>query len=895
MAATRPQVRAKYLPRSAPQDALMSVAMSADETLLGSPFGHSGTSHGSGASGAHGAPSASSAIAGSSVLAAVQHWSKRLVRAWQGGGGGFPSLSRGDDDVERNVDGVVNAKERHGQTRWVSHAWKVLRGYSAIMQATVVVILLCVPFLYALQWLFETSRGGMDVSARVASDTLQEKYRGVDGSGHRVSIGRSHRYDDEIVEWDISHVDEKMQREADWKFLRPDGPGMRAVLLAEVLKRRAAASSVPENERLVPGGVSLVAACSQHWVQMSMTIQSWTKVKGVDEVIFVDWSSTAHSARVAKLFGDESVFVVHINRTDWMPSRAFNLGVRLAQYANILKVDCDTQFIGPAFLEHHRIGTEHALYTVSAKEKSTDRAALRSVFYTKKETLEAVGGFDERLTEPGYECEDLYVRMGREVKLAMYDFDLKHVRRIPFDEEHYEARDAGRTDTNLSLEKVHSSLSATVRNRLLVEELNASAAGTWTRLSKQTQYSFIAAGEPTDAMTLLLAEPTASEQVPSGWSIVGELAALEISIEANMRVLHEEVGVPLAVLEFLSEHNLSAISYLTELLDPTQPRSVRPVFAVVSARDVHSMSVSMAWALALGARDEVMLLVFVEDGTVDPWRVFDVERMLVRMTKFGLAPAKVMFAGPWPCTTTVNECSASDPAYMKLADDFISSSPGAVVLDPEHLSVVHYARFIDREKDSAISDHKTDRDAFASLTPYAPLKKDLNKLTSTLHGAVALVMSNQFALEDIPVWLDEVVKNEHTVQKEEGVEEGKPLMVVLCSDHDRLELANAHLKSRATVEVLETSPLSSVPTDPQEAAFWLDFYHLEIMLRCARIYLDRHATPALMYVMRYTLAWRKFNAPSLPQDMRRHSSNMKQLKEKAASPRFFQVFFFKSW
>lgn len=200
-------------------------------------------------------------------------------------------------------------------------------------------------------------------------------------------------------------------------------------------------------------GTSLIAACRNRQEILRKVLPTWAAVKGVDELVLVDWSSSPPLADVVAdvLLGERRVRVIRVEgEAQWVLSRAYNLAARAATRADLLRVDCDYS-LAPNFLARHVLPPSPSLMPPSADggggssaESSaadtgaseagtslTASALASAAFYSghyeaarsenerhmngalvvKRADLLAIGGYDERLQTYGWDDEDLYARL----------------------------------------------------------------------------------------------------------------------------------------------------------------------------------------------------------------------------------------------------------------------------------------------------------------------------------------------------------------------------------------------------------------------------------------------------------------------------------------------------
>lgn len=256
-------------------------------------------------------------------------------------------------------------------------------------------------------------------------------------------------------------------------------PGARSSLGRILPAARASRSgaplrfSVPADQ--VKPGVSLVAVCMGRPETLKQTAKSWLNVKDVKEIILVDWSSPVPLEPIVRSIpGGERVRVIRVDGEEtWVLSRAYNLAVRAASYANVIRTDCDYA-VGENFVEAHvklldnenhakaaQVDAKHHGFYYSgnyAIARTENEVHLNGAVFIRRADFLAVGGYDERIQTYGWDDEDLYSRLG--------DYGL-HKRNVSYDHvSHVKHGNGGRAQAGVKFVGVEIDL-----NQLLVSKL----------------------------------------------------------------------------------------------------------------------------------------------------------------------------------------------------------------------------------------------------------------------------------------------------------------------------------------------------------------------------------------------------------------------------------------
>ena len=176
--------------------------------------------------------------------------------------------------------------------------------------------------------------------------------------------------------------------------------------------------------------VSIVAAACNRTGSLLRVLPSWLAVKGVDEVVLLDWSSEPPLSSLP-LPVDRRLRVVRVaGEREWTLARAYNLAVQLARADIILKVDADTwldpevlaaQPLAPSAVGGGGSGvaggggvTAASDFLRGCRDDAPDENArhLNGVLLARRSDVLRVRGYDERMRKYGFDDTDLYARLG---------------------------------------------------------------------------------------------------------------------------------------------------------------------------------------------------------------------------------------------------------------------------------------------------------------------------------------------------------------------------------------------------------------------------------------------------------------------------------------------------
>ena len=152
---------------------------------------------------------------------------------------------------------------------------------------------------------------------------------------------------------------------------------------------------------------------------MKEALSTWLRVKELDEIIIIDWSSREPLRRSLRLDAaqDKKVRIFRVEGEEQpVPTYALNLALRLAAHSQVLKVACDVA-LSPNFLREWKL-QEGQFF-------STDE-----IVFASKSSLALVGGYSEDLVCGGHHDSNLRARLCA-AGLEHHPIGRTHVSRLP--------------------------------------------------------------------------------------------------------------------------------------------------------------------------------------------------------------------------------------------------------------------------------------------------------------------------------------------------------------------------------------------------------------------------------------------------------------------------------
>lgn len=154
--------------------------------------------------------------------------------------------------------------------------------------------------------------------------------------------------------------------------------------------------------------ISLVTACMNRESHLRRTLPSWLKIKGLDEIVIVDWSTQQPLTDLLEL--DSRIRIARVeDEPRWILSYAYNLGISQSRGDIILKCDADcipapeicSRYSGPdAFAAGHwKSGA------------AVGKPSVNGQCIFSRRQFETVNGYSELIRMYGRDDEDFYDRM----------------------------------------------------------------------------------------------------------------------------------------------------------------------------------------------------------------------------------------------------------------------------------------------------------------------------------------------------------------------------------------------------------------------------------------------------------------------------------------------------
>ncbi|MDT9225541.1 MAG: glycosyltransferase [Limnospira sp. PMC 1279.21] len=158
-------------------------------------------------------------------------------------------------------------------------------------------------------------------------------------------------------------------------------------------------------------GISLVTCCMNRNDNLVHSLKTWLKLAEIDEIIIVDWNSNipvSQSLQESGIKDDRILIAKVIDQPRWILTLAYNVGLQLARYDKILKIDADNK-ITSDFFEKNQLVDQSEFF--AGDWKYYENRYLNGTFYVWKKQLSEIGYFNEYIQTYGWDDTNLYERL----------------------------------------------------------------------------------------------------------------------------------------------------------------------------------------------------------------------------------------------------------------------------------------------------------------------------------------------------------------------------------------------------------------------------------------------------------------------------------------------------
>jgi len=166
-------------------------------------------------------------------------------------------------------------------------------------------------------------------------------------------------------------------------------------------------------------GVSIVSCCMDRNENLRKALLTWLKLD-IDEIIIVDWSSSTPVSETLKGISDSRIKIVRVeNEPKWILTYGFNVGLRLASFDKIFKLDADIK-VSPNFLELNTFNEKEFIrghWKSALDNRQNDQLYVNGSFGCYKKHLLKIGFYNEFIRTNGSDDSNIYYRLADECGL----------------------------------------------------------------------------------------------------------------------------------------------------------------------------------------------------------------------------------------------------------------------------------------------------------------------------------------------------------------------------------------------------------------------------------------------------------------------------------------------
>ncbi len=167
------------------------------------------------------------------------------------------------------------------------------------------------------------------------------------------------------------------------------------------------------DDRALLDGTSLISCCMNRNDNLKQSLESWLRLP-VQEIVIVDWNSSAPVLTTVADIADERVKIVRVeNEPRWILTYAFNVGLRFASYKKIYKLDADIE-TREDFLELNHFEKGEFIrgsWESAIDADRVDQVYINGSFGCYKSDLLKAGFYNEHIRTYGWDDSDLYARL----------------------------------------------------------------------------------------------------------------------------------------------------------------------------------------------------------------------------------------------------------------------------------------------------------------------------------------------------------------------------------------------------------------------------------------------------------------------------------------------------
>ena len=169
----------------------------------------------------------------------------------------------------------------------------------------------------------------------------------------------------------------------------------------------------------IQNGNSIVSVCMNREENLKKCIISWLNVINCNEIVILDYgSSTPIKDELIEFIKSKNYDIKKIkfyrvnNVSRWNLTRAFNFAIKLCNYSNIYKFDCD-DIVRKEVINLHRLNNNNFYSGFWEHARNNNELQIAGKLFFKYSDFIKVNGYNENITTYGWDDSDIISRLSK--------------------------------------------------------------------------------------------------------------------------------------------------------------------------------------------------------------------------------------------------------------------------------------------------------------------------------------------------------------------------------------------------------------------------------------------------------------------------------------------------
>ena len=171
-----------------------------------------------------------------------------------------------------------------------------------------------------------------------------------------------------------------------------------------------------EFDEKIEEGNSILLTCWNNNKYLKKQISKLLKFDDINEIVVIDWNSDEDVTVTLNEYRDGRLKIYRIViQNDWLPTKAYNIGVKLCKFTNIYKLNCEV-IPSPNFISNNKL-TENVFYYGKTQMKNN---VIEGCLFCKRENIIKCNFWNENLNVY-YDDLELYDRLSKFLEKKVID------------------------------------------------------------------------------------------------------------------------------------------------------------------------------------------------------------------------------------------------------------------------------------------------------------------------------------------------------------------------------------------------------------------------------------------------------------------------------------------